>query len=98
MGWPAWGLCARGLAAQHRRSLGVHAPCLRRADLRLPSRLRLQEAERLHQLRHAHVVALYGVALSGPQGVLITEYCSGRDLHSALQLRKANSNNRLFGW
>ena len=39
--------------------------------------LGVQEAERLHQLRHAHVVGLYGVALSGSRGVLLMEYCSG---------------------
>lgn len=33
----------------------------------------VREAERLHQLRHPHVVALYGVALSGPQGILLME-------------------------
>ncbi|KAL4419965.1 hypothetical protein ABPG75_007063 [Micractinium tetrahymenae] len=58
----------------------------------------VQEAERLHQLRHAHVVALYGVALSGSRGIILMEYCSGRDLHSALQLRIAGTQRRLFGW
>lgn len=33
----------------------------------------VQEAERLHQLRHPHVVALYGVSLSGPKGYLLME-------------------------
>ena len=33
----------------------------------------VREAERLHQLRHPHVVALYGVALSGPKGILLME-------------------------
>ncbi|PSC73227.1 serine threonine-kinase [Micractinium conductrix] len=58
----------------------------------------VKEAERLHQMRHAHVVGLYGVVLSGSQGLLLMEYCSGRDLHSALQLKAAGSDQRLFGW
>lgn len=31
----------------------------------------MQEAERLHQLRHANIIALYGVCLSGPIGILL---------------------------
>ena len=31
----------------------------------------LQEAERLHQLRHANIVTLYGVCLAGPIGILL---------------------------
>ncbi|KAL4420111.1 hypothetical protein ABPG77_000282, partial [Micractinium sp. CCAP 211/92] len=58
----------------------------------------VQEAERLHQLRHAHVVTLYGVALSGSRGIILMEYCSGRDLHSAMQLRISGTQRRLFGW
>ncbi|KAL4452702.1 hypothetical protein ABPG75_008364 [Micractinium tetrahymenae] len=56
------------------------------------------EAERLHQLRHAHVVTLYGVALSGPIGVLLMEYCGGRDLMQALELKVAGSGQRVFSW
>ncbi|KAL4418721.1 hypothetical protein ABPG77_008592 [Micractinium sp. CCAP 211/92] len=56
------------------------------------------EAERMHQLRHAHVVALYGVALSGPVGVLIMEYCGGRDLMQALELKVAGGSDRVFSW
>jgi hypothetical protein len=58
----------------------------------------VREAERLHQLRHPHVVALYGVSLSGAKGYLITEYCAGRDLTSCLQLKSSGSSRRLFGW
>ncbi|KAI7842434.1 hypothetical protein COHA_004073 [Chlorella ohadii] len=56
------------------------------------------EAERLHQLRHANIVTLYGVCLAGPIGILLMEYAAGRDLHSALQIRKQGTNERLFGW
>ncbi|KAL4452700.1 hypothetical protein ABPG75_008362 [Micractinium tetrahymenae] len=55
------------------------------------------EAERMHQLRHAHIVALYGVALSGPVGVLLMEYCGGRDLMQALELKVAGGE-RVFTW
>lgn len=47
------------------------------------------EAERLHSLRHAHIVALYGVALSGPRGILLMEFRGGRDLMKALELKPA---------
>lgn len=91
----------------------------------------VQEAERLHQLRHANIVGLMGVCLSGPTGVLLMvsggwagrvvqahlagrgcrhmdghcqpcpaslqEYAAGRDLHSALGILKAGTNERLFG-
>ncbi|PRW45625.1 hypothetical protein C2E21_6054 [Chlorella sorokiniana] len=56
------------------------------------------EAERLHQLRHANIVTLYGVCLAGPIGILLMEYAAGRDLHSALQVRRQGTNERLFGW
>ncbi|PRW33966.1 serine threonine- kinase receptor R831 [Chlorella sorokiniana] len=58
----------------------------------------LTEAERLHQLRHAHVVALYGVALAGSRGLILMEHCSGRDLHSGLQLKAFGTEERLFSW
>ncbi|KAL4421640.1 hypothetical protein ABPG75_010931 [Micractinium tetrahymenae] len=59
----------------------------------------ITEAMRLHQLRHAHMVALYGVALSGSTGVLLLEYCAGRDLMSALPVEVAGfPGERLFGW
>lgn len=31
-------------------------------------------------------------------GILLMEYCAGRDLRSALGLTAAGSNERLFGW
>ncbi|KAL4421641.1 hypothetical protein ABPG75_010932 [Micractinium tetrahymenae] len=59
----------------------------------------ITEAMRLHQLRHAHMVALYGVALSGSTGVLLLESCAGRDLMSALPVEVAGfPGERLFGW
>ncbi|PRW39194.1 serine threonine- kinase [Chlorella sorokiniana] len=58
----------------------------------------VQEAERLHQLRHSHVVALYGVSLSGANGYLLMEYCAGRDLAACLGLKVAGSSRRLFSW
>lgn len=30
-----------------------------------------QEAEQLHQLRHGNIIALYGVCLAGPLGILL---------------------------
>ena len=119
----------------------------------------IAEAERLHALRHAHLVPLYGVCLSGSkvgrpelwqrftmqqawmcvagrlgvavdgcrgrpasagtgnpdckpsrcshaplprcpvQGILLLEFCAGRDLHSALGVKKQGGRGeRLFGW
>jgi tRNA A-37 threonylcarbamoyl transferase component Bud32 len=59
----------------------------------------IAEAERLHALRHAHLVPLYGVCLSGSKGILLLEFCAGRDLHSALAVKKQGGRGeRLFGW
>ncbi|KAI7842043.1 hypothetical protein COHA_004243 [Chlorella ohadii] len=59
----------------------------------------IAEAERLHALRHAHLVPLYGVCLSGSKGILLLEFCAGRDLHSALAIKKQGGRGeRLFGW
>ena len=63
-----------------------------------PPAPRAQEAERLHQLRHPAIVSLFGICLAGSSGLLITEYCAGRDLRSALQIKKAGTGTRLFGW
>ena len=45
-----------------------------------PLPARLQEALRLQQLRHAHVVAFYGVALMGSKGLVLMEFCEGAQL------------------
>lgn len=37
-------------------------------------------------------------ALSCPQGILILEYCAGRDLQSALGVTRQSGRGRLFGW
>lgn len=37
-------------------------------------------------------------SLDGPRGIILTEYCDGRDLHKALQLRSATRGDRAFGW
>ncbi|KAI7843034.1 hypothetical protein COHA_003366 [Chlorella ohadii] len=58
----------------------------------------VNEALRLHQLHHPHVVALLGVTIAGSTGILLMEYCAGRDLRSALGLTAADSNERIFGW
>ena len=74
--------CMTGCRGQRRgRLLHVLAACCRcpRRPPAAPARshevqqLFVQEAERLHQLRHPHVVALYGVSLSGPKGYLLME-------------------------
>ena len=49
------------------------APLMPRPRSHEVQQLFVQEAERLHQLRHPHVVALYGVSLSGPKGYLLME-------------------------
>ena len=46
-----------------------------------------QEALRLHQLRHPHVVGFVGVSVAEGKGIILMELCEGRDLHSALTLR-----------
>ncbi|KAL4855424.1 Mitogen-activated protein kinase kinase kinase 9 [Chlorella vulgaris] len=56
------------------------------------------EARHLVLLRHANVVAFYGCCIDGPRGILLMEFCEGRDLHSVLQLPAAGSQQRLFGW
>lgn len=37
-------------------------------------------------------------SLDGPRGIILAEYCEGRDLHSALQLQSAGGRDRVFGW
>ncbi|KAI7838770.1 hypothetical protein COHA_007387 [Chlorella ohadii] len=57
------------------------------------------EARMLHQLRHPNVVGFAGVTFHGStRGVVLMELCEGRDLHSALQVRAAGSQERLFSW
>lgn len=57
-----------------------------------------QEAQRLHSLRHSNVVALYGISFVGSRGMLLMEFCEGRDLHAALNVVERASGKRLFGW
>ena len=40
----------------------------------------------------------FGVPVNPCAGILLMEYCAGRDLRSALKLTVADSNERLFGW
>ncbi len=48
---------------------------------------------------HSHGTAADGVALSGSTGVLLLEFCAGRDLMSALTVEVAGfPGERLFGW
>ena len=58
-------------------------PCvlMRPAASPPPPCARLQEALRLQQLRHAHVVAFYGVALMGSKGLVLMEFCEGAQLY-----------------
>ena len=67
----------------------------------------LQEAVRLHQLRHPHVVSFVGVALlpAEQKGVILMEFCEGRDLYTAIPLRVpalggdgSLEGPRVFGW
>lgn len=58
----------------------------------------LTEALRLQALRHPHVICFLGVMLKENKGVVLTEYAEGRDLHSALELHAAGTQQRLFGW
>ena len=67
----------------------------------------LQEAVRLHQLRHPHVVGFVGVAVlpEEQKGVILMEFCEGRDLYTAIPLRvpaHAGSGSlegsRMFSW
>ncbi|PSC67771.1 Serine threonine-kinase CTR1 [Micractinium conductrix] len=58
----------------------------------------LTEAQRLHALRHQHIISFYGVSFVGGKGVLLMEYAEGRDLQAALQLLERGSGERLFGW
>ena len=44
------------------------------------------------------MVALMGIALTPRSGVLLLEYCEGRDLHAALDVLARGSQDRLFGW
>ena len=37
----------------------------------------VQEAMRLQQLRHPHIVGFYGVMLAGSKGVVLMEYAEG---------------------
>ncbi|KAL4438479.1 hypothetical protein ABPG77_000127 [Micractinium sp. CCAP 211/92] len=58
----------------------------------------LAEASKLAQLRHPHVITLFGLSLTPDKGVVFMELCEGHDLYRALQLRSAATGSRLFGW
>ncbi|PSC73768.1 serine threonine-kinase [Micractinium conductrix] len=59
----------------------------------------IAEALRLQDLRHQHVVQFYGLSVGeAGQGVLLMEYCEGRDLGSALDLQSGAEGSRVFGW
>ena len=44
------------------------------------------------------MVGLMGIALTPRSGVLLLEFCQGRDLHAALDLLALGTQERLFGW
>ncbi|KAL4431314.1 hypothetical protein ABPG75_006570 [Micractinium tetrahymenae] len=67
-----------------------HSPAMRQ--------LFLLEASKLAQLRHPHIVTLFGLSLTPEKGVVLMELCEGHDLFRALQLRSASTGSRLFGW
>ena len=58
-------------------------PCQPRCTTPLPP---AQEALRLHQLRHQHIVGFVGVSVAEGKGIILMELCEGRDLHSMLPL------------
>lgn len=43
-------------------------------------------------------MSLMGIALGRGTGVLLLEFCEGRDLHAALDVRAAGTSERLFSW
>lgn len=57
----------------------------------------VKEALYLQSLQHRHLVGLRGIALDGPNAMLLLECCEGLDLLSSLQLCDADIG-RLFGW
>lgn len=50
--------------------------------------------------RHSNIVSFYGVCINQARGkgLLVMEFCEGRDLHSVLDLRASGTGERLFGW
>lgn len=105
---PRKGVCARAQTTTH-WLLMLYACCLLPAAWPAPHPVPVQEAVRLHQLRHPHVVSFVGVAVSDGKGVLLMELCEGRDLHSALPLSvsagasltasgSVGRGDRPFGW
>ncbi|KAL4425260.1 hypothetical protein ABPG75_009276 [Micractinium tetrahymenae] len=61
----------------------------------------IQDAVSLHALRHQNVVAFYGLSIAGRKGVVLCEYCEGRDLYSALEITAATTGGtteRVFSW
>ncbi|KAL4452680.1 hypothetical protein ABPG75_008342 [Micractinium tetrahymenae] len=57
----------------------------------------VKEALCLQRLQHKHLVSFRGIALDGPNAMLLLELCEGLDLLSSLQLCDA-SGGRLFSW
>ena len=66
-----------------------------------PPRLRLlgaQEVHTLFQLHHPNVVLFSGYCVNNGQGVLLMEYCEGRDLYTALPMISRATGQRAFCW
>ncbi len=61
-------------------------------------RLQLQEACVLWKLRHANLLGLSGIFISGGQGILLMELCEGGSLDRMMEADNAEGKQRAFSW
>ncbi|KAL4432604.1 hypothetical protein ABPG77_000541 [Micractinium sp. CCAP 211/92] len=58
----------------------------------------IQEAAMLRGLRHPNIVQFLSLCVSERRGILLMEFCSGRDLDAAMHTCSRASGTRLFNW
>ncbi|KAL4458215.1 hypothetical protein ABPG75_013080 [Micractinium tetrahymenae] len=58
----------------------------------------LQEAAMLKRLRHPNVVGFQGICVTEQRGILLMDFCAGRDLDAVMHAQSRASGQRLFGW
>ncbi|PRW33326.1 serine threonine- kinase receptor R831 [Chlorella sorokiniana] len=58
----------------------------------------VQEAAMLRRLRHPNVVGFQGVVVTEERGILLMEFCAGKDLDNCMHSRSRATGERVFNW
>ncbi|PSC73738.1 low-CO2 inducible isoform B [Micractinium conductrix] len=58
----------------------------------------VQEAAMMRRLLHPNIVQFMGICVAEQRGMLLQEYCAGRDLDVALDVRSRVTGGRLLDW